>query len=239
MLGKPRGEVLRTPGFLTAGRNPGVRSTSPLGLTASPPSPRRFAVVIIGLRLSRKRRNSHTSPTPVPTSAPGRPSRSAPEPLRGRGAISSTGPGDRRLSTSGPAMSSARGTTTRSRPASRHNPSPIALDTTGVPHASASRIFSREPPPIRSGTVITPHSARYGRTSATFACHCTCAPSRALADLPEDCDRQCPVERWGVAAVPRGKCGRAINAPHPGWAANPARRNSMRLASRRGVTASK
>ena len=46
---------------------------------------------------------------------------------------------------------------------------PTRLETTGSPDASASRIFNRDPPPIRSGTAITALAARCGRTSGTSA----------------------------------------------------------------------
>ena len=129
--------------------------------------------------------------------------------------------------------SSMSSTTVRCRPASRHSPSaPMRVETTGVPLASASRIFSREPPPMRSGTTIMPqlrgkaarrersravrHRGRRRRGGAAIRADCG-RPAQSVAarlggaDGGEDAVEQQVPRRRGSAAS-RGCRGRATRA---------------------------
>ena len=68
------------------------------------------------------------------------------------------------------ACANARGSSamTVSRPCVTGSPSaPIVVETTALPIAMASKIFSLVPPPMRSGTMYTVPAATCGRTSST------------------------------------------------------------------------
>ena len=91
---------------------------------------------------------------------------------RRRAAVVAQQPDDRPAKVGG---SSAR---IRCSPCVAGSPSaPIVVETTAVPMAIASKILSRVPPPIRSGTTYTAASRRYGRTSATRPVTATPRPS--------------------------------------------------------------
>ena len=64
---------------------------------------------------------------------------------------------DARIASTNAAAIACSSASTKCVPGVRFNPSaPTFVETTGKPLASDSRILRREPPPMRSGTVITP-----------------------------------------------------------------------------------
>jgi len=80
------------------------------------------------------------------------------------------------------ASANDRGSSARSAcaPGTTGRPSaPTVVETTALPIAIASKIFSRVPPPMRSGTMYTAASLMYGRTSSTVPV--TLIPSAASA----------------------------------------------------------
>jgi hypothetical protein len=69
------------------------------------------------------------------------------------------------------AMAKRRGSSRTSTfsPSTAASPSqPIDVETTGLPMAHAFKIFSRVPPPIRSGTMCTAAARISGRTSSRY-----------------------------------------------------------------------